>query len=186
MKNVRGFSLIELIVVIALIAIFSSISYPTFTRWHDRDAFSKETNLFSDLFDDVRTNTLSEKLCPSGNPSTAWKFELTDNNFSMNCLYFGGTDVVETVSLEQSENSFYNFENSDWRDLPPLSDTKKLEISFFTDEKKLPKILFNGAEYSQIKIQFSSTKQSTLPTKHFYFNRVAGYFFWDDDGTRTF
>ena len=58
-KNIKGFSLLELLLVIAIVGIISAVAYPNFSDWKkDREArvvTEKVANLFSSL------NTLSQR-----------------------------------------------------------------------------------------------------------------------------
>ena len=185
MKKNWGFSLVEITVVIVLMAILAAVSYPSFNNWKTKNAFEKSTNLFADSFDDVRANAISEKMCPSENPATEWKFRLTATEFFVDCLYTDGTDLGTATA--QTDFDVFLPVGNDWGDSDQEPDlaSSPLEISFFTDEEKLPEIKQDGTDFSQIKILFLADASATL-SKKFCFNRIAGYFFWDDTGDCIF
>ena len=78
-KNIKGFSLLELLLVIAIVGIISAVAYPNFSDWKkDREArvvTEKVANLFSSL------NTLSQR---GSYPYVQVYFKFDKGQFSVN------------------------------------------------------------------------------------------------------
>ena len=62
-KNIRGFNLLELLVVIAIMSIISAVAYPSFSSWKSereiRNAATKIKNLFTNINSQVQNGSFS-------------------------------------------------------------------------------------------------------------------------------
>ena len=62
-KNIRGFNLLELLVVIAIMSIISAVAYPSFSSWKSereiRNAATKIKNLFTNINSQVQNGSFA-------------------------------------------------------------------------------------------------------------------------------
>ena len=62
-KNIRGFNLLELLVVIVIISIISAAAYPNFSSWRKereiRNAATKIKNLFTNIYSQVQNGSFA-------------------------------------------------------------------------------------------------------------------------------
>ena len=62
-QNIKGFSLLELIVVIVIVGVISAVAYPNFSSWKQerevRAATEKVANMISNLSTQVSRGSLS-------------------------------------------------------------------------------------------------------------------------------
>jgi len=75
----RGFSLIEILIVIALMAILAAGAAPTFSKMFSQQKFFDDTKNFAEIIADARAAAIAEKKC-DGEESKFWKIEINKNS----------------------------------------------------------------------------------------------------------
>lgn len=100
MKNNKGFSLVELIIVIAIMAILVGVMAPQLIKYIEKTNVSSDTQ----LCDTVKSAVTTAIMDPSVINSTG--FELSDGTYDLDSMDLGGdfVDAVEeTLGCERSE-----------------------------------------------------------------------------------
>ncbi len=81
----EGFSIVELLVAIAIVGIMASASVPSVTRGFTRSNFESDTNQVWSLINEGRTNALASKKCPQGDESGTWRVTYTPQKIELFC-----------------------------------------------------------------------------------------------------
>jgi prepilin-type N-terminal cleavage/methylation domain-containing protein len=108
MKKKAGISLIEVLVVITIMAILAVISAPSFQGWIDKETYDRQVGLMFDSLNEARSGMLSEKNCPSGEPSEAWGMKITSTELRLWCRAVGRSD--EVVTFNDQDVNDYDFD----------------------------------------------------------------------------
>lgn len=76
-QRVKGFSLIEMIVVIGILAILFSIGAPDFFKTKRKQVFHTQSRLLFETIADARTNAMAGKECTGDIASKYWQVVIT-------------------------------------------------------------------------------------------------------------
>ena len=76
-QRVKGFSLIEMIVVIGILAILFSIGAPDFFKTKRKQVFHTQSRLLFETIADARTNAMAGKECTNDAASNYWQVVIT-------------------------------------------------------------------------------------------------------------
>ncbi|MEO8717137.1 MAG: type IV pilin protein, partial [Burkholderiales bacterium] len=110
MRSARGFTLIELMITVAVIAVLAAIALPSYTDYITRSKFTEATSNLSDLrvkmeqrFQDARTY-VGGPCAPTGPAGAQVKYFTftcsvpptvgTPNNYTLQAAGMAGTDLV--------------------------------------------------------------------------------------------
>lgn len=115
----KGFTLIEMMVVVAIMALLASISFSTFQSYYREQRFLTATGDVFEIMLRARDNAIAEKQCVKTDgtlaPSLYWRFKY-EGDFSLQCVYGDGEADVDfplhpdfseivTVSLGEGQTS---------------------------------------------------------------------------------
>ena len=107
MKKKLGFSLIELLVVITIIGVLTSISIPTFTSWRNKSDYRQTIEKIVSLMNTARINSQSEKECVFSDTSKgSWMIQIEFSKVSLGC--YSLTDPEP--KFEELTNFNYEFD----------------------------------------------------------------------------
>jgi len=161
-----GFSLIEILIVISLMAILAAGAAPTFSKMFSQQKFFDDTKNFFEMVVDARANAIAEKKCEN-KTSEFWKISINKNTkkYFLKCKNLDGEKILRTENF--SENT--NFEKM------KLDDTEKnsAEIFFLSGSAQM-KIKNSGENFRKIKIFFADARNSNSQ-KIFCADAIAGF-----------
>ncbi len=103
MKNSKGFSVIELIIVIGIMAIITTIAIPEFTKWKTKYSIESDVKSIENFIQQVRMKAFTEKInlkIVSGTGSICFKCSSSDTD----CISKYGTANISCLKLE---NQFF-------------------------------------------------------------------------------
>lgn len=96
MQKQKGFTLLELAVVIVLIGIVSGTAAPSFQRWRQQQRFETDAQNVLLAMADVRADSLSDRTC-DGQIAAEWIVEINETQIIYGCKPVLGAQV--TLSL---------------------------------------------------------------------------------------
>jgi len=187
MKNKKGFTLVELMVAIAISAILAVIAVPSMVKWNKKDKFINQTREIIDTINDARAAALSDKKCPtSQNPSVAWGWQWNGSNKKVNllCYYIDTNSGTETSEIMRSDElddniqvnntGYYITSSSNLFD--PSS--KNIDILFSAEKERakiiVPSLNLGDYDINKIQLTFEFT-EDTNDKRTICFDRIAGF-----------
>ncbi len=168
MQKQKGFTLLELIVVIALIGIISSTAAPSFSRWRAQQNFDTDSQQVLSLLGDVRASALADKNCGAVS-AIRWIAQIDGTGTSVLCEPEGGGGA-ETIST------------TPWKSDSVISVGKKTSLSDATWNSLQTISIFPGGTQSRIGTEYThkwarihlnsldAGKENTI-----CFSRIANY-----------
>ncbi len=107
MKNKKGFSVIELIVVVGIMAIIATMAIPSFTKWKTKYSIESDVKSIAAFLQEARMKAFTEKIeldVVSDNGKICFKCDSGDND----CISTYGTGNISCLELDNSF-TFSNF-----------------------------------------------------------------------------
>jgi prepilin-type N-terminal cleavage/methylation domain-containing protein len=115
-NNIKGFTLIEVLIVIGLMGILMTVAYPSFSQWQKNAQFKTAARDLSGAMMEARSRAISSNL------EHEMVFDLVADTYKLNELSNGGTTVIPIygvrsfsnavgikAKLDCSENSIINY-----------------------------------------------------------------------------
>ena len=178
MQKQTGFTMVELLVVIVLIGILSTVGAPSFSRWRNNQQFETDTQQVISLLGDIRASALADEAC-DGAPASTWVASINSSGIEVLCIKEGEinentlftipweSDAVVTLATATSPNAWVS-----------LVSPEPLTIGIFAGGTQS----IIGTEYSAQwgRVHLSSAKVNKEKT--ICFSRIANYPFFSPSG----
>ncbi len=72
----RGFTLIEIMIVVSIIGMVSAVAIPSFRKFNDEQALKNAAAQMTQIFRKIQNNAQSRVNCTDNNPSSGWEATL--------------------------------------------------------------------------------------------------------------
>ncbi len=99
----NGFTIVELIVVMAIIAILTLIAVPTFTKYIDKAEDTTEASNAKTLYTVALTTLTDEIINPSGDTYNTPGFDSSNNGLDHNSELYKSIESVANIPLENNQ-----------------------------------------------------------------------------------
>lgn len=121
----EGFTLIEILMVVAVTGMLASLAVPNFLQGADRRQYEGQVQMVFDLWQQARAEALAFKKCPDGTTAQSWdlvvEYKLSGSEIRLECLSSSGTEVLERI--DYSQNRLKTNLRGFWLEDYPLSAT---------------------------------------------------------------
>lgn len=104
----RGFTIIEVLTTMTILAIVATMAAPEYWKWKDRDSYRAEGQALFDTLLDARSAALTNKVCDDGSLSVRWAVLLDMSvqpmSYRLKCYTDDTNFIEETASVEMSNS----------------------------------------------------------------------------------
>lgn len=177
MQKQKGFTLLELVVVIVLIGIVSGAAAPSFQRWRQQQRFETDTQNVLLALADARADSLSDKMCDGGT-ATAWNVLINETQITYGCAQVDGNSVVISV-LPLTSDAILTSQESENR--TTWSAAGSLQISVFSGGMNARIGSTYQSQWAKVSLASSALgKEQTV-----CYSRIANYPFLSPSGLCT-
>ncbi len=99
-KNIYGFSIIELIIVIGIMAIIATIAIPEFTKWKTKYSIESDTKKLAGFLQQARLKAFTEKIELDIIKGSGKKICFKCDNSDSDCISKYGNGNISCVELD--------------------------------------------------------------------------------------
>jgi prepilin-type N-terminal cleavage/methylation domain-containing protein len=128
MQKQKGFTLLELVVVIVLLGIVSGAATPSLQRWIQQQRFDADGQEILLALSDARADAFSDRTC-DGDIATEWNVLVNEDGIVYGCKQGGGGQVTISTTPFASDAAVLSQGTSDLLSWVPLGD---LSVSVFS------------------------------------------------------
>ncbi len=175
MQKKSGFSLVEMMVSVAIIGILFGITVPRFERTQSINKFRDEVQSIFDMIADARASALAGQRC-GANETVSWIFEISPANFALKCNFLN-MGALEEMEIRNEEIAWGSHGEIEFFQPDGTADgVATMAFFFFQSETAQAKIMDNAVPANQkqiARIVFAhpgSGNEETL-----CMNRIAGF-----------
>jgi prepilin-type N-terminal cleavage/methylation domain-containing protein len=176
MQKQKGFTLLELVVVIVLIGIVSGAAVPSFQRWRQQQRFDTDVQNVLLAMADARADSLSDRTC-DGEIVTEWNVDIDGTQITYGCTPVVGSSI--TVSLlpimSDATLTFQETQDSTWSSVGSL----QISVSSGGMNARI------GSTYQSQWGKVSLSSPSLGKEQTVCYSRVANYPFLSPSGLCT-
>ena len=175
MQKQKGFTLMELAVVITIVGMLTVVGAPSFSKWRKQQQFEADTQQVLSLLADARASALSNKTC-DGDQTIRWVARFDDTGTTLLCENSDGEVTISSFLWKSP--SIITFEraldaDSGWGLVTPTMD-----ISIFSGGTQSLIGEAYADKIARIKVDFTAIgKDSTV-----CFSSIANYPFLSPSG----
>ena len=177
MQKQKGFTLLELVVVIVLIGIVSGTAAPSFQRWQQQQRFETDAQNILLALADARADSLSDKMC-DGETAGAWNVMINETQITYGCMQAAGKSKALSV-LPLKSDAILTFKES--QDFTTWSSVKSLQVSVFSGGMNVR----IGDTYAPQWVKVFLSSSSLKKEQTVCYSRIANYPFFSPSGLCT-
>ena len=128
MQKQKGFTLLELVVVIVLMGILSGAATPSLQRWRQQQRFDTDAQEILLALSDARADAFSDRTC-DGDIATEWNVVVNEEGIVYGCKQGDGDQVIISSSPFNSDATVLSEATQDLSSWVPQGD---LSVSVFS------------------------------------------------------
>lgn len=180
----KGLTLLHLLVVIAVIAVVTTLSVPTFANLRAAQQFREEARELLDQFSEIRTNALAGIACADDDPAESWGFTLDIDSGSV--VFQPMCDEVDFGDPTTYPPAFLTAQSFETTQTL-ISTATTVKVTFFVDTYQVRiEDLDNGTapRKNAMHLVIQQT-DATSRVKSICLDRVGGFFTFTDNDTCT-